>query len=276
MRKPKFIKLVSDTTFKYMWKKKVTREWFVEIIKDKTGIDLSNYYITDNEFNTGDILKDSRCDITLTDGINKVVIVEMQNRYSVSAMIKGLLYLFKSTGTLFEEGDDYNSESTTTLIMFNNFYNKTDRNVPVVTHEFKAVEIEHKYDFVKSYEIYLPVYYKLGYNNLNMIDKRIFLFRCRSYKEMYDVIDNPEDLRILKELEMLGMNRKFISEYDREKVNKKLMNSLRNEGILEGMTQGIEQEKVNIARSMKNDKVSVDSISKYTGLSVKQINSIKV
>ena len=90
--KSKFIKLVGDTTFKYMWKKKKTKKWFVEIIKDKTGIDLTNYYITDNEINTGDILKDSRTDITLTDGVNKVVIVEMQNRYSSSAMIKAIYY----------------------------------------------------------------------------------------------------------------------------------------------------------------------------------------
>ena len=276
MKNSRFIKLVSDTTFKYMWKKKSTKKWFVDIIKDKTNIDLSNYYITDNEFNTGDILKDSRTDITLTDGINKVVIVEMQNEYSSSAMIKALLYLFRSCGTLFEEGNDYDECSTTTLIMFNNFYNKENKLIPIVTHEFKAVEIDHKYDFVKSYEIYLPVYYKLEYNNLSKIDKRLYLFNCKSYDEMHKVIDNEEDLEILKELEMLGMNRRFVSEYDREKVNRKLMNSLRNEGKLEGFEQGIKQNKIEIARNMINDKVSIDSISKYTGLSIKQINNIKL
>ena len=274
--KKRFVKLVSDTTFKYMWKKDISKKWFVEIIKDKIGIDLSDYYITDNEFNTGDILKDSRCDITLTDGVNKVVIVEMQNEYSMSAMIKALLYLFRSTGTLFEEGDDFNLDSTTTLIMFNNFYNRIDRTVPVVTYQYGAVEIDNKYDLVKSYEIYLPVYYKLGYNNLDKIGKRLYLFRCKSYKEMRDIIDNEEDLRVLEELEMLGMNRKFVSEYDREKVNKKLMNSLRNEGRLEGKLEGISQRNIEIARSMINDKVSIDSISKYTGLSINQINKITV
>ena len=271
MKKPRFIKLVSDTTFKYMWKKRKTKKWLVEIIKDKIGIDLTNYYITNNEINTGDILKDSRTDITLTDGVNKVVIVEMQNQYSSSAMIKAIYYLFRSSGTLFEEGDDFNEKATTTLIMFNNFYNKKDKKTSIVTHEFKAVEIEHLYDFVKSYEIYLPVYYKLCYNNLNKIDKRLYLFGCKSYKEMHEVIDNKDDLEILEELERLGMNRKFISEYDTEKVNKKLMNSLRNEGKLEG----IEQEKVNIARNSLKQNLSVDTISTITGLSVNQINSIK-
>lgn len=280
MLKPRFIKLVSDTTFKYMWKKRKTKKWLVDIIKDKTGIDLTNYYITDNEINTGDILKDSRTDITLTDGINKVVIVKMQNQYSSSAMIKAIYYLFRSTGTLFEEGDDFNEEATTTLIMFNNFYNKKDKSVPIVTHEFKTIEVDHIYDFVKSYEIYLPVYYKLCYNNLSEIDKRLYLFRCKSYKEMYKIIDNKEDLEILRELEKLGMNRKFICEYDTEKVNKKFINSLRNEGRLEGISQGIEQgieqEKMNIARKSLQEKLNVDTISTITGLSINQINSIKI
>ena len=148
MKKSKFIKLVSDTTFKYMWKKQKTKKWFVEIIKDKTSIDLTNYYITDNEINTGDILKDSRTDITLTDGINKVVIIEMQNEYSSSAMIKALYYLFRSTGIIFEEGDDFNEEATTTLILFNNFYNRNNKTIPLVTREFSALELNHKYDFV--------------------------------------------------------------------------------------------------------------------------------
>lgn len=145
MKKSRFIKLVSDTTFKYFWKNKETKKWYVEIIKEKTGIDLTNYYVTNNEINTGNTLKDSRTDITLTDGKNKVVILEMQNEYSSSAMIKALYYLFRSTGTLFEEGDDFNEDSTTTLIMFNNFYNKIDKKVPLVTYTFNSNEINYTY-----------------------------------------------------------------------------------------------------------------------------------
>ena len=200
----------------------------------------------------------------------------MQNEYSKSAMLKAIYYLFRSTGTLFEEGENFTENSTTTLIMFNNLYNKENKKVPIVTHEFKAIEINHKYEFVKSYEIYLPVYYKLEYNSLNKIDKRLYLFRCKSYKEMHDIIDNKKDLEILEELEMLSMNRKFLCEYDREKVNKKLMNSLRTEGFEEGEIKGKLEEKILTAKNMLKDKLSIDSISKYTGLSIKQINEIKI
>jgi hypothetical protein len=264
--KKRFIKLVSDTTFKYLWKKENTRQWLVEIIKEKTGIDLSNYRITNNEFNTGDNLKDYRTDITLTDEINKIVIIEMQDRYSKSAMIKALLYLFRSTGILFEEGGDYNEESTTTLIMFNNFYNRQDKKNKLITHEFKAIEIEHKYDLVKSYEIYLPAYYNLKYKELSRIDKRLYLFRCKSYEEMHNIIDNEKDKKILEELERLGMNRRFVCEYDREKVNKKLMNSLKREGYIEGQRIGeIRGQKIGEIRGQKIGEIRGQKIGKIRG-----------
>ena len=149
----------------------------------------------------------------------------------------------------------------------------------VITHEFRAVEIDHKYDFVKRYEIYLPVYYKLSYNNLNRIDKRLYLFGCKSYEEMHDVIDNEEDLKILEELERLGMNERFICEYDREKVNKKLMNSLRNEGIRAGEIRGIREgeirRNIEVARNLLKEKVDYSVISRSTGLSINEINSLR-
>lgn len=136
----------------------------------------------------------------------------------------------------------------------------------------------------------MPVYYKLSYNSLNKIDKRLYLFRCKSYEEMKSVIDNEEDLKIVERLEMLGMDRKFVSEYDREKVNKKLMNSLRNEGLklgeergrilglnegkLEGRLEGKLEEKMEIARNLLKENISTSIISSTTGLSINQIKNI--
>jgi hypothetical protein len=37
MKKNRFIKLNSDTTFKYFWKKSNTKKWYVEIIGEIKG-----------------------------------------------------------------------------------------------------------------------------------------------------------------------------------------------------------------------------------------------
>ena len=52
----KFVSLVSDTTFKYLFKNNETRYFFEEIILNKTGIDLKDYMLVDNEDNTGNFV----------------------------------------------------------------------------------------------------------------------------------------------------------------------------------------------------------------------------
>ena len=115
-------------------------------------------------------------------------------------------------------------------------------------------------------------YDKKSYNKLNLIDKRLCLFNCTSFEEMHELVDNEDDLKIVKKLEELSMDEKFIKSYDVEKVNQKLMNSMKQEGI----EQGIEQEKYQIARNSLNQNLSIDTISTITGLSINQINSIKL
>ena len=75
-----FISLCSDTTFKYLLKKEETRNWFFEIIERKTGIDLNEFQIIDNESNTGNKIKDYRMDLVFEKD-NTVVIVEMLVKY---------------------------------------------------------------------------------------------------------------------------------------------------------------------------------------------------
>ena len=62
--------------------------------------------------------------------------------------------------------------------------------------------------------------------------------------------------------------REFITE---EQDKEFILNSVRKEGV----DQGIEQRNVEVAKSMLLDNVSINNISKYTGLSISQINSIR-
>ena len=92
-KKLEFVSLVSDTVFKYMWKNEATRSWFNEIILEKTGIDLSNFELVNNEDNTGSSVKDQRNDIVLSDFDRDIVIVEMNSSYSESQDKKKSLLL---------------------------------------------------------------------------------------------------------------------------------------------------------------------------------------
>jgi len=101
-------------------------------------------------------------------------------------------------------------------------------------------------------------------------------------KELNELINITHDERIVKymeELKKVNRSPKF-REYITEEQDKEfILNSVRNEGIVEGRAEGrLEGEnfqKIQIARNMLNDKINLESISNYTGLSINQINSIK-
>ena len=60
-----------------------------------------------------------------------------------------------------------------------------------------------------------------------------------------------------------------------EEDHEKVLNTLLENAQEEGSKQGSIQEKVNIAKEMLKDKVDIETIAKYTNLSVKQINALK-
>ena len=47
-----------------------------------------------------------------------------------------------------------------------------------------------------------------------------------------------------------------------------------SEGITQGITQGIEQNKIENAKKMLEDNLDVNTISKYTGLSIDEIEKM--
>ena len=95
---------------------------------------------------------------------------------------------------------------------------------------------------------------------------------------MREKTNNPEDIKIIEELERLAMNEKFIYDYDREAVRIKTENSIRKEAMELGERRGIRlgerKEKHNIVKAMLKDNVAVNLITKYTGLSAQEINKL--
>ena len=272
---PKFVSLVSDTTFKYLWKNERTNPWIREIVESKTGIDLSSYHLSDNEMNTGSLVKDYRTDLTLSNDKDNVI-VEMNNDYYESAEIKGRQYLFRKAGFSFDSSEKYNEIRTTTLIMFNNYLKKGFEEQAIINSWFGAHELGIKYEDIEMFEIFLPIFNKVCYHRSNEIDKRLRLFSCTSYEEMYSIVDKDDsNYFIIEELRRLGMNNKFVDEYDYEFVQKKLMNSIKDEGYENGKQDGKNEEKLEIAKKMLEKKSDIDFISECTGLSIEEINSLK-
>ncbi len=266
--KVRFIKLCSDTTFKYLYKNPKLKPWFDEIILEKCGLDLSGFELVDNETNTGNQIKDYRMDLVLKKE-DTIVIIEMNDSYYQHLRIKNYSYLYRIAGNRFETGENYHPMETK-LILFNNYSYQKNSKVKEVHYLLMEPHLQDVIEDIESFEIYLPEFKDLCYDN-NEIDIRLSLFQKESYEEMRKATKNSRDLEIIEELERLAMDEEFIYAYDHEAVRKKEENSIRKDSYEEG----IAQEKMEIAKSMLKGKEPIEKISQYTGLSLSEIQKLK-
>ena len=133
-------------------------------------------------------------------------------------------------------------------------------------------------DDIESFEIYLPNFEKVCYDN-SEVDISLSLFRATSFEEMRMLTKNPNDIEIIKELERLAMDEEFKIHYDQEAVRRKTENSIRKEAIEQGLQEGIKEgtksKQIEIAKNMLNDDVTIDKIIEYTGLDISEIEKLQ-
>ena len=78
------------------------------------------------------------------------------------------------------------------------------------------------------------------------------------------------------------MDNDFMNDYDYEKVQKKLMNSIRYEGYEEGLQKGIEQgieqgaqnKSIEVVKLMLEKNIDINTISEVTGLTIDEIDKL--
>ena len=106
-------------------------------------------------------------------------------------------------------------------------------------------------------------------NNLELIEKEL-------------MEANPIMTKVIEEYKRFTSDDKLMRAYDARDAfllgQKMMLNREREEGFEEGMEKGIEKgiEKRNytIAKSMKKDGADINLISKYTGLTIKEIEKL--
>ena len=69
---------------------------------------------------------------------------------------------------------------------------------------------------------------------------------------------------------------KYMSEEeDKKKIQNSLLFEARENGINDDISKGVSKEKVNIAKNLLSMNMSLEDISKATGLTVEEINKLK-
>lgn len=120
-------------------------------------------------------------------------------------------------------------------------------------------------------------------NIKKIIEYRYFIMLSLNLNELEELYEITKDERIrdfMKELEKVNTLPEFRQFITEEQDKEFILNTVRYEGEKRGETRGekkgILKSKLETARNMLKDKVNINTISKYTGLTLSQIKSISL
>ena len=275
-KEKRFISLLSDTTFKHFFKIEDYKEFFNTIIKPIINMDIKDFELYDAELNSGNEKRDYRLDILLvSDLVDIVISIEMNQFPSEEIKYKDRLYVYSLLAKSLNSGEDIKKKK---VIQIN--FNK-EKHPYVSKGSFylmdKVTNREIK-DF-EIYEVYLENYKGIRYNGDNKEEAYLSLFTATSYEELREIAGNDKEaLKIVDELERLGLDDKFGVVYDNEMMQKKMINTARNWGYDDGKADGIEEgakaKEREIAKNFLKIGTSKEDIIKATGLSEEEIDKL--
>ena len=246
MQEKEFLSLLSDTTFKYLFKSDYGRIYLNMILQYLTSINIENYILIDNELNSGTKNKDYKTDILLYNEKDKIIInIEMNQFPSDITIYRNYSYISRIVSDLFHKGDKIEKYKVI-QVNFNNSYYKYDNRINNLSFVLRDKNYGYELDIVKIIEVYIPTYKGICYNGKNREEMFLSMFNAKSYKELKNIVlNNEEGLKIMEELEYLAAKEGIIGLYNFEKEQKRMMASIKEEsyedGYLEGVSQGISQ-----------------------------------
>ena len=274
-RTPRFISLMSDTTAKALIKDDHYKWFYEEIIKYKTGIDLKNYKAIDNEFNTGNKVKDYRAD-TIFLNKNRLVNLEFNQYVHVHTIIKNIRYALRMSGNGFLQGEKYYHRFVMQINLNNKIQSAKVKEWNSKDYKLEDYKSKSYLKDVRIITIDLRKYKGIVYDGTNKYETYLSMLTAESYEEMERIVgDLKEGKIIMEKLKELGMDDEFGAYYDAEIVHRKEVNSARSDGYNDGKQAGKKEGKketaTSIAKTMLKAGESASKVMSYTGLKKKDI-----
>lgn len=157
-----------------------------------------------------------------------------------------------------------------------------------LTYNLKYNDLIRKYyiqdkdgnTFVKNfiiYEVNMDKYMTFWYNNdIKEVEKYKYIIMLDLGKNDLELLSKKDKVitRYMEELEKINVDMDFHEFISEEEDRRKKENTRVLKAEMNGIKQGINTEKIEIARNMKENGEKLEVISKYTGLSLKEIENI--
>ena len=251
-------------------------------IKDKELIIKNNELPIDNYQDKGLI-----CDYIIKIDDNTDLNIEINRSNYTGLKERNLTYSFKIFYEHFKVGDKYKEFSKYTLFQVNfnnypNYNNKTINKYYIINIDDFRDKLTNNFNIMN---IDIAKCYKLVYNNNNLegisdLEKWSGIIACKYLEDINSILESG-----LLEMEE---REKFLNDIKEKSKDKDVLEGIKFEDNMEyrfklveeeayerGLEQGIEQKTVDIIKSMLDNNISNEIISKVSGKSLEEIKKIE-
>ena len=270
----KFYTCKNDRAFKEVFLNSNNSDLLKALLEFILKIEIDKLEIKKTELLSGNVnIKDKRVDAIVHTGNKKIEIeINSQNKdYLHTRSTAYICNIYQSNASV---GETYNEN--TDIIQVNLTWGLGRNN-----DEMKIYKIMNEKGelYVKNfiiYEINMDYYDKIWYSkNEDEIKKNQYMIMLDLDKK--ELKNMPKDKivdKYITNVTIVNDDPEFQKYMSEEEDKKKIQNSLLSEAKEEGISKGISQEKVSIAKNMLKKNMSIEDISDITGLSIEEIKKI--
>ena len=271
--KPKFYTCKYDKAFKEIMLKKenfnILKSVLETILETKIKeIKLQPLNLTNNNIH----IKGKEVDLLITTDIGKIE-VEVNTYYKDYVKPRNFCYISNIYSNQISSGETYNEEVE--VIQINLNYNIKDNKKMRI---YKVRDEEGK-EYIKNFRIYeinMEKYKEMWYDKKEKeIDKYKYLIMLDM--EVKEIKTLPVDKVVeeyMDKIEKLNEDPIFINWISKEEDERKIRNTELSLAKEEGIEQGINTGKKELINSMIKNGISIEEISKSTGLSIDEISEL--
>lgn len=276
------IPIVSDSMFKTMINNESRMEYICYLIASIFNEDY-NEVLKNTKFIKNNIDKykneESNKTVDLLCKIKgKILNVEVNNNTSKSSLERNLGYMFSLYSANMKRGHKYNFNEVI-QVNLNNFrfrgrkdvleecYITNINHIPKDINDFQIYSNK-----IRIINIYLPNIRKKDYNKLKLYEKLLLIFNENDNQLLKNLSKGDEIMeKYVKESKEASEQDEVIGMYDKELHDERLRLAENDEYREKGFKEGIKET----ALKMLQDNLDLDTISKYTELSIEELKSLQ-
>ena len=276
----KFYTCKYDRAFKEVFGKEENKDILKKLLEEILQVEIERIEYLNLERNVDNVkVKRKHLDLYLETNIGKIQ-VEVNTTNSKYVKPRNMSYLCDIYSHHTLVGQEYDQD--TLIIQININYGQQDEKY---IREYRLRDESGK-EYIKNfiiYEINMEKYMKLWYNkNEKELEKSKYIVMLNLEKEELEKLSKKDKvvIKYMKELERVNENPKFREYMSAEEDNKKIENSLKREWMEEGLAEGIKEgsykRNIEIAKSLLKNKVDIEIITSSTGLSIEELEKLKM